>query len=137
MIGPFVEIQANCIVGDHTRIQSHSFICDGTQIGSNVFIGHGVMFTNDRWPWSTNWDGSPKRLTDWELEPVIVSDYAAIGSGSTILPGVSIGIGALVGAGAVVTKDVPNFAIVRGNPAVVVGDVREFEPRFSEPAFGE
>lgn len=131
MIGPFVEIQANVEVGNGTRVQSHSFICDGTSIGNYVFIGHGVMFTNDDWPRAANWDGTKKGADDWVNRPVRVDDWAAIGSGSVILPGVTIGRYATVGAGAVVTKDVPPFSIVVGNPARPIGDVRSHDPTLS------
>lgn len=128
MIGPFVEIQQGVSTGEGCRIQSHSFLCEGTTLGNFVFIGHGVMFTNDRWPRAANWDGTPKGKDDWVLEPVVVGDWVSIGSSATLLPGVHIGDFAVVGAGSVVTKDVPEYAIVVGSPARVVGDVRIDDP---------
>jgi acetyltransferase-like isoleucine patch superfamily enzyme len=123
-IGPFVEIQAGAVVGRSCKIQSHSFICEGVSIGDEVFVGHGVMFTNDLFPRATGDDGMPLGRDGWTLVPTHVGDRASIGSGAVILP-VKIGADALVGAGCVVTKDVPDFAIVAGNPARVVGDVRD------------
>ncbi|MGJ8561611.1 MAG: acyltransferase [Litorimonas sp.] len=116
-IAAFVEIQAGCFVGARCKISSHSFLCEGVTLEDEVFIGHGVMFTNDRYPSSTNVDGSLKRSEDWTLEPVHVACGASIGSNATILPGLRIGAGALVGAGAIVTRDVPAGAIVVGVPA--------------------
>jgi UDP-2-acetamido-3-amino-2,3-dideoxy-glucuronate N-acetyltransferase len=124
MIGPFVEIQRGVRVGQRCKIQSHSFLCEGVTIEDEVFVGHGVMFTNDRFPRSTNEDGSLKSSEDWTLEETLVKKGAAIGSGATILCGLTIGVNALVGAGATVTKDVPDYAIVTGSPARIVGDVR-------------
>lgn len=124
-IGSFVEIQKNAIVGARCKISSHSFICEGVEIEDEVFIGHGVMFTNDRLPRATNPDGSPMGDEDWKVESTRVKCRASIGSNVTIVPGVTIGQCALVGAGAVVTKDVPDFAIVAGVPARIVGDTRQ------------
>lgn len=124
-VGPFVEIQADAKIGKRCKISSHSFICSGVTIEDEVFIGHGVMFTNDRFPRATNADGSKKTDTDWKLEYTLVRKGASIGSGSTILPGLEIGEGALVAAGAVVTKSVPPRTIVAGNPAKMI---REIEP---------
>ncbi|MDQ3878558.1 MAG: N-acetyltransferase [Actinomycetota bacterium] len=117
LIGPFVEIQDDVRIGARCKIESHSFVCTGTIIEDEVFVGHSVMFTNDRDPASTNPDGSLKRGDDWKLEACVVERRAAIGSGAVLLPGVRIGTGALVGAGAVVTKDVPADTVVAGNPA--------------------
>lgn len=128
VIGPFVEIQRGVLIGYNCKIQSHSFICEGVSICDNVFIGHGVVFTNDRWPRATNPDGSLKAPSDWTLEKTIVELGASIGSGATILPGLVIGRHSLVAAGAVVTRDVPEFAIVAGSPAKMIGDVRMSEP---------
>lgn len=122
-IGPFVEIQANVIVGALCKISSHSFLCSGVQLADEVFIGHGVMFTNDRFPRATSADGRLKGADDWVCEPTRVGRRAAIGSGATILPGVEIGANAIVGAGSVVTRDVPADTVVAGNPARVVGPV--------------
>lgn len=116
-VGPFVEIQAGVEIGNKCKIQSHSFICTGTVIEDEVFVGHGVMFTNDHHPSSTNASGELQTDDDWTLEGVTVRRRAGIGSGAIILPGIEIGAGALVGAGAVVTKDVPEGAVVAGNPA--------------------
>lgn len=124
-IGPFVEIQRDVIIGERCKISSHSFICTGVTIEDEVFIGHGVMFTNDRYPRSTNQDGSPQTAADWTLIPTCVRRGASIGTHATILPGVTIGAWAMVGAGAVVTHDVPDYAIVAGVPARQVGDIRE------------
>ena len=124
-IGTFVEIQKNASIGARCKISSHTFICEGVQIEDEVFIGHGVMFINDRFPRATNADGSPQSETDWSVEPTLVKSRASIGSNATIVSGIKIGIEALVGAGAVVTKDVPDYAIVAGVPARVIGDVRK------------
>lgn len=124
-IGTFVEIQRNATIGARCKIQSHSFICEGVTIEDEVFIGHGVMFTNDRFPLATNPDGKPRTEANWLLEPVLVKRGAAIGSNATIVCGVTLGEGSLVGAGAVVTRDVPPFAIVAGVPARVIGDTRD------------
>ena len=119
-IGPFVEIQRDVKIGKRVKIQSHAFICSGVQIGDEAFIGHGVMFTNDRFPRSTNRDGSMKDQDQWKLEPTRVGRRASIGSNATILCGLTIGAEALVGAGSVVTRDVPERAVVTGNPARVM-----------------
>lgn len=124
-VGPFVEIQKNSVVGARCKISSHSFICEGVVIEDEVFVGHGVMFTNGLLPRATNPDGSVQRDGDWECTPTLVRRGASIGSNATIVCGVTIGEWALVGAGAVVTRDVPDHAIVAGVPARVVGDVRE------------
>jgi acetyltransferase-like isoleucine patch superfamily enzyme len=123
-IGAFVEIQKNSFIGARCKISSHTFICEGVTVEDECFIGHGVMFTNDRFPLATNADGSPQTEADWKVEPTQIKRRASIGSNATILCGITIGEGALVGAGAVVTKDVPAYAIVAGVPARVVGDTR-------------
>jgi len=123
-IGAFVEIQKNASIGARCKISSHTFICEGVTVEDECFIGHGVMFTNDRFPLATNADGSPQTEADWKVEPTRVGRRASIGSNATILCGLTIGEGALVGAGAVVTKDVPAYAIVAGVPARIVGDTR-------------
>jgi len=123
-IGSFVEIQKGASIGARCKISSHSFICEGVRIEDEVFVGHGVMFTNDRYPRAANRDGSPQTEADWKVEPTHVKRTASIGSNATIICGVTIGVGALVGAGAVVTKSVPDYAIVAGVPARVVGDTR-------------
>ena len=127
-IGTFVEIQKNAVVGTRCKISSHTFICEGVTIEDEVFVGHGVMFINDRYPWATT-DGQLQAEADWEVIPTLVKRGASIGSGAVILCGVTIGEGAMVGAGAVVTHDVPDYAIVVGVPARVVGDVREREAK--------
>ena len=117
-IGAFVEIQKNAHIGKNCKISSHTFICEGVTIEDEVFIGHGVMFINDLNPYATNDNGSIKHDSDWVCLTTRVKERAAIGSNATILPGVTIGQGALVGAGSVVTKDVPENGVVSGNPAV-------------------
>jgi UDP-2-acetamido-3-amino-2,3-dideoxy-glucuronate N-acetyltransferase len=124
-IGAFVEIQKNAAVGARCKISSHTFICEGVVIEDEVFIGHGVMFTNDRFPRATNPDGNPQTVADWTVEATRVRRGASIGSNVTIICGVTIGEGALVGAGAVVTSNVHQYAIVAGIPARVIGDTRE------------
>jgi len=116
-IGTFVEIQRGARVGSNCKIQSHTFICEGVTIESNVFIGHGVTFINDKYPRATRADGELATEEDWTMIPTLVEKGATIGSNVTILCGVTIGEGALVGAGSVVTKDVPPNAVVAGNPA--------------------
>jgi len=117
LIGTFVEIQKKVFIGNNVRIQSHSFICEGVVIEDNVFIGHHVVFTNDKYPRSTNPDGSLKKPSDWNLENVHVKKGASIGSNATIVGPVTIGEDAMVGAGSVVIKDVPKHSVVVGNPA--------------------
>jgi UDP-2-acetamido-3-amino-2,3-dideoxy-glucuronate N-acetyltransferase len=133
-IGSFVEIQKNASVGARCKISSHTFICEGVIVEDEVFIGHGVMFTNDRYPRATNPDGSPQSDEDWSVEPTRVKRTASIGSNATIISGVTIGEGALVGAGAVVTNDVPDHGIVVGVPARITGDVRKKKKKYLEPA---
>ena len=124
-IGTFVEIQKNATIGERCKISSHAFVCEGVVIEDEVFIGHGVMFTNDIYPAATTNEGAMKAADDWEVVPTLVKKRASIGSNATILAGLTIGAGALVGAGSVVTRDVPDYAIVAGVPAKVIGDVRE------------
>lgn len=119
-IGAFVEIQKNVKIGKHCKIQSHTFICEGVTIEDEVMIAHGVMFINDRDPRAVNPDGSLQTERDWTVMPTIVKKRASIGSNATIMCGVTIGEGALVAAGAVVTKDVPPDTIVAGNPAKIL-----------------
>jgi acetyltransferase-like isoleucine patch superfamily enzyme len=125
-IGPFVEIQRGSVIGARCKISSHSFICAGVTIEDEVMVAHGVMFTNGILPRATNEDGSLQVDGDWELTPTLVRQGASIGSNATIVCGVVIGAKALVGAGAVVTRDVPDCAIVAGVPARVIGDVRTY-----------
>jgi UDP-2-acetamido-3-amino-2,3-dideoxy-glucuronate N-acetyltransferase len=117
MIGPFVEIQKGARLGRMVKLQSHSFICTGVVIEDEVLIGHGVMFINDRFPRATTETGAAKTEADWICEPTLVRRKASVGSNATILCGVTIGEEAIIGAGSVVTKDVPAHAIVTGNPA--------------------
>lgn len=119
-IGTFVEVQGGAKIGSRCKISSHSFICEGVTIEDEVFIGHGVMFTNDRFPRATNPDGRLQEPVDWKVEPTRVCRRASIGSNATILCGITIGEGATVGAGAVVTHDVPPNATVAGVPARTV-----------------
>jgi acetyltransferase-like isoleucine patch superfamily enzyme len=116
-IGAFVEIQKNSRVGRRCKISSHTFICEGVDIADNVFIGHGVTFINDTFPRATSAAGGLQTEADWKVEKTRVCEGASIGSGATILSNVTIGERAIVGAGSVVTKDVPANAIVAGNPA--------------------
>jgi acetyltransferase-like isoleucine patch superfamily enzyme len=119
-IGAFVEIQKNAKVGRRCKISSHTFICEGVTIEDNVFIGHGVMFTNDTYPRATSADGALQTEADWKVEKTVVKRGASIGTGATILPNTCIGENAIVGAGSVVTKDVPANSIIAGNPARVL-----------------
>lgn len=119
-IGAFVEIQKNAKIGRRCKISSHSFICEGVTIEDEVFVGHGVMFINDPDPRTVNPDGTLQRDNGWNCIPTLVKKGASIGSNATILCGITIGEGALIGAGAVVTRDVPPLAVVVGNPAKVI-----------------
>ena len=116
-IGTFVEIQKNATVGRNCKISSHSFVCEGVTIEDQVFIGHGVTFINDSYPRATTANGELQTEADWKVEATLVRKGASIGSGSTILANVTIGENALVGAGSLVTRDVPENAVVAGNPA--------------------
>jgi acetyltransferase-like isoleucine patch superfamily enzyme len=126
-IGTFVEIQKNAAVGKNCKISSHSFICEGVVIEDNVFIGHGVMFINDLYPRAISSSGQLQTEADWKVERTCVKRGASIGSGATILANLTIGENALVGAGSVVTKDVPPNAIVAGNPARLLRYVQREE----------
>ena len=119
-IGPFVEIQRGARVGARCKVSSHAFVCEGVTIEDECFIGHHVVFTNDRYPRAVNPDGSLQTAADWRVVPTHVGRRASIGSGAVILCGVRIGEGAVVGAGSVVTRDVPPHTIVAGNPARVL-----------------
>lgn len=119
-IGTFVEIQKGAKIGCHVKISSHTFICEGVTIEDEVFIGHGVMFINDKYPRAATSTGQLQTEADWECTPTIVKHGASIGSNATILCGVTVGEGALVGAGSVVTHDVPAGAVVAGNPAHII-----------------
>lgn len=124
-IGAFVEIRKGVVIGKRCKIQAFAFIPEGITVEDGVFIGPHVCFTNDLYPRAVNDDGSLKAADDWIVTPTRVKAGASIGANATILCGVTIGISALVGAGAVVTRDVPDFAIVGGNPAKVLGDSRD------------
>ena len=124
-IGGFVEIQKGASIGARCKISSHTFICEGVDIEDGVFVGHGVMFINDTYPRAVGVEGELQTEADWQLMRTRVKSRASIGSNATILCGITIGESALVGAGAVVTKDVPDYAIVAGVPAQVVGDTRK------------
>jgi acetyltransferase-like isoleucine patch superfamily enzyme len=124
-IGTFVEIQRGAVIGKKCKISSHSFICEGVTIQDEVFIGHSVTFTNDKIPRATTADGNLQGSKDWVCIPTLVKRGASIGSGSTILCGITIGEHALIGAGSVVTRDVPAGCIVAGNPARVIGTVKD------------
>jgi acetyltransferase-like isoleucine patch superfamily enzyme len=119
-IGAFVEIQKNASVGKRCKISSHTFVCEGVVIEDNVFIGHGVMFINDSYPRATTAEGGLQTEADWKVERTVIRKGASIGSGATILCNTEVGEDAIVGAGSVVTKDVPAGAIVAGNPAKVL-----------------
>lgn len=124
-IGAFVEIQKNASVGARCKISSHTFICEGVTIEDEVFVGHGVVFTNDLYPRAVSDDGTLQAEEDWIVVATRVKRRASIGSNATIMAGVTIGESVLVGAGAVVTRDVADYAIVAGVPARVIGDVRK------------
>lgn len=119
-VGTFVEIQKGVRIGSRVKISSHSFICEGVTVEDGVFIGHGVMFINDKYPRATNTNGELQNEADWVCIPTFVKRGASIGSNATILCGVTIGEGAMVGAGSVVTRDVPSGAVVAGVPARII-----------------
>lgn len=119
-IGAFVEIQKNASIGKNCKISTHTFICEGVHIGDNVFIGHNVTFINDKYPRATNAEGTMQSESDWKVVETFVKNGASVGSSSTILCGVTIGENSIVGAGAVVTKDVPDNTVVAGIPARVI-----------------
>jgi len=124
-IGPFVEIQKNASIGERCKISSHTFICEGVTIEDEVFVGHGVVFINDRKPRATTASGALQTEDDWQIRKTLVKKGASIGSGAVIMCDVTIGERAMVGAGAVVTKDVPERSIVAGNPARITGRVED------------
>ena len=122
-IGAFVEIQKGATIGKNCKISSHSFVCEGVHIEDNVFIGHNVTFINDKYPRSTNPDGSLQTEVDWKVEETLIKRGASVGSSSTILCGVIVGENAIVGAGSIVTKDVPANSVVAGNPAKFIRQI--------------
>ena len=122
-IGTFVEIQKNARIGRNVKISSHTFICEGVAIEDDVFIGHNVSFINDKYPKATGPGGEPQTEADWQVVPTRVKRGASIGTSATILCGVTIGERAVVGAGSVVTRDVPDHTIVAGNPARILRKV--------------
>ena len=122
-VGTFVEIQKGASIGKNCKISSHTFICEGVHIGDGVFVGHNVTFINDKYPRSVNPDGSMQTEEDWELVETFVKKGASIGSSSTIMCGITIGENSIVGAGAVVTKDVPDNTVVAGVPAKVIKSI--------------
>jgi acetyltransferase-like isoleucine patch superfamily enzyme len=124
-IGAFVEVQKNVYIGARCKISSHTFICEGVTIEDEVFVGHGVLFINDRYPRATT-DGQLQTQDDWKVTPILVKKGASIGSGAVIMCGVIIGEMAMVGAGSVVTKDIPDFALSAGVPARITGDMRKY-----------
>jgi acetyltransferase-like isoleucine patch superfamily enzyme len=124
-VGAFVEVQRGAAIGANCKISSHTFICDGVTIEDGVFVGHGVMFINDVHPRAVNPDGALQTEADWSVVRTRIRTQASLGSNCTIMGGVTVGVGALVGAGAVVTHDVPDYAIVAGVPARVIGDTRK------------
>jgi UDP-2-acetamido-3-amino-2,3-dideoxy-glucuronate N-acetyltransferase len=126
-IGAFVEVQKNAKIGKRCKISSHTFVCEGVTIEDNVFIGHGVTFINDSYPRATSAEGKLQTEADWRVERTLVKRGASIGSGATILSGLVIGENAIVGAGSTVTKDVPENAIVAGNPAKILRYLVESE----------
>ncbi len=119
-IGTFVEIQKGACIGKRVKVSSHSFICEGVTIEDEVFIGHGVMFINDKYPRATNLSGNLQTEADWKCITTLVKRGASIGSNATLLCGVTVGEGAIVGAGSVVTHDVPDWTVVAGNPAKII-----------------
>lgn len=122
-IGTFVEIQKNALIGNNCKIQSHTFICEGVTIEDNVFVGHGVTFINDKYPRSTNSKGELQSEENWEVVPILIKQGASIGSGATILCNVTVGEKAVIGAGSIVTRDVPSNTIVAGNPAKFIRSI--------------
>jgi len=127
-IGAFVEVQKNAVVGRNCKISSHTFICEGVTIEDEVFVGHGVVFINDSYPRAATASGALQTEADWKVEPTLVKRGASVGSGATILCNVTIGENAIVGAGSVVTRDVPAGTIVAGNPARVLRTLSAEDP---------
>jgi acetyltransferase-like isoleucine patch superfamily enzyme len=124
-IGTFVEIQKNAKIGNRCKISSHTFICEGVTLEDEVFIGHNVVFTNDLYPRATNEEGQLQTESDWKCIPTIIKRGASIGSGAVLLCGITVGERAVIGAGSVVTRDVPPDTIVAGNPARIIRAVKD------------
>ena len=124
-VGTFVEIQKGAHIGKRVKVSSHSFICEGVTIEDDVFIGHGVMFINDKYPRASTLDGQPQTEANWIVVPTLIKKGASIGSNATILCGVTIGEGAIIGAGCVVTKDVPPWTVVTGVPARILRTIEQ------------
>jgi acetyltransferase-like isoleucine patch superfamily enzyme len=122
-VGAFVEIQRGATIGKNCKISSHTFICEGVKIGDGVFVGHNVSFINDLFPRAVNTDGSLQTEADWHVVETVIEDRVSIGTSVTILGGVRIGEGAMIGAGSVVTKDVPAGVVVAGNPAKFIRNI--------------
>jgi len=124
-IGAFVEIQKNASIGKNCKISSHSFICEGVNIEDNVFVGHGVKFINDKYPRATTGDGSLQTEADWKVENTLVKKGASLGTGTVVLSNVTIGENSIIGAGSVVTRDIPDNVIAAGNPARVIREIKK------------
>ena len=124
-VGTFVEIQKNSVIGKNCKISSHTFICEGVEIEDNVFVGHNVTFINDKYPRATNTDGSMQSEKDWKVVKTFIKRGATIGSSATILCGVTVGENAVVGAGSVVTKDIPPNAVAAGVPAKIIRSIKK------------
>ena len=122
-IGPFVEVQKNAVIGKNCKISSHTFICEGVTIEDEVFVGHGVMFINDKYPEAATDSGALQTEEDWEVIPTLIKKGASIGSNATLLCGITVGTGSIIGAGSVVINDVPDNTIVAGNPAVIIREI--------------
>jgi len=135
-IGPFVEIQKNATIGKNCKVSSHTFICEGVTIEDEVLIAHGVMFINDRYPRATTKSGGLQTEDDWEVVPTVVKRGASIGSNATLMCGITIGEGAIIGAGSVVIEDVPENVIVAGNPARIIRKIRTDGKRHSKKRIG-
>ncbi len=123
-IGAFVEVQKNAFIGKRCKISSHTFVCEGVKIEDDVFVGHGVIFINDKYPRATNISGRLQTEDDWEVVPTVIKQGASIGSNSTLMCGITVGTGSIVGAGSVVTHDVPDKVIVAGNPAKIIRKIK-------------
>ncbi len=123
-IGAFVEVQKNAFIGKRCKISTHTFICEGVKIEDDVFVGHGVIFINDKYPKATNISGELQTEDDWEVVPTVIKQRASIGSNSTLMCGITVGTGSIVGAGSVVIHDVPDKVVVAGNPARVIRKIK-------------